>query len=115
MFITSLYQATDNRLTRGSESSRTSGSKEQSPDDDKQYFRRIHVICLNSSLDVFRFALVTLSAASDNIPVAGLKRAIDALFTITKHLQVGLETRNLLASKHSSYVAANLPKRQRLR
>lgn len=42
----------------------------------------------NTALNVFKFALGTLSSASDNIPIPGVKLAIDTLLTITRHVQV---------------------------
>ncbi|KIM86885.1 hypothetical protein PILCRDRAFT_290625 [Piloderma croceum F 1598] len=42
----------------------------------------------NTALNVFKFALETLSSASDNIPVPGVKFAIDTLLTITRNIQV---------------------------
>jgi len=44
----------------------------------------------NTALNVFKFALGTLSAASGNIPVPGVKLAIDSLLAITNYIQVRL-------------------------
>ena len=55
----------------------------------------------NTALNVFKFALGTLSSASDNIPVPGLKLAIDALLTITQHIQVKFKGRSMLTSNSS--------------
>jgi hypothetical protein len=44
-----------------------------------------------TALNVFKLALVTLSSASDNLPVPGVKIAVDVLLTVVDGIQVGFQ------------------------
>jgi hypothetical protein len=45
----------------------------------------------HTALNVFKLALVTLSSASDNLPVPGVKVAVDVLLTVIDGVQVSHE------------------------